>query len=123
MNLNYNTAPSVLRNNISYMNGSDQFRDGNLCVHDHNNFDSNITITDTDFISVSSVGVDGVRGADGNLPVITFLHLKSTSGLIDKGVDVGIPYNGLAPDIGAFEYTQAVVGAILIMFNNAIVIW
>lgn len=30
--------------------------------------------------------------------------LKSTSQLIDKGIDVGRPYNGSAPDIGAHEY-------------------
>jgi hypothetical protein len=31
-------------------------------------------------------------------------HLQSTSPVIDKGVNVGLPYAGSAPDIGAFEY-------------------
>lgn len=31
-------------------------------------------------------------------------HLKAGSAAIDKGIDVGLPYNGAAPDIGAFEY-------------------
>jgi hypothetical protein len=30
--------------------------------------------------------------------------LVAGSDLIDKGVDVGIPYNGAAPDLGAYEY-------------------
>ncbi len=31
-------------------------------------------------------------------------HLQPGSPAIDAGVDVGLPYNGVAPDIGAFEY-------------------
>ena len=30
-------------------------------------------------------------------------HLKSTSQMIDRGLDVGMPYISKAPDIGAFE--------------------
>jgi hypothetical protein len=32
------------------------------------------------------------------------LHLATGSDLIDKGVSVGFPYVGAAPDLGAFEY-------------------
>jgi hypothetical protein len=45
----------------------------------------------------------GPRQADGSLPVSNFLHLSPSSGLIDKGVDVGLPYLGVAPDLGAYE--------------------
>lgn len=31
-------------------------------------------------------------------------HLQSSSPVIDQGVDVGLPYNGGAPDLGAYEY-------------------
>ena len=34
-------------------------------------------------------------------------HLRAGSPAIDAGVDVGLPYNGDAPDLGAFEYDQA----------------
>jgi hypothetical protein len=30
-------------------------------------------------------------------------HLQANSPAIDAGVDVGLPYNGIAPDLGAFE--------------------
>lgn len=30
-------------------------------------------------------------------------HLQSSSPLIDKGINVNLPYNGLAPDMGAYE--------------------
>jgi hypothetical protein len=31
------------------------------------------------------------------------LHLAPSSGLIDKGIDVGLPFLGAAPDLGAYE--------------------
>jgi hypothetical protein len=38
--------------------------------------------------------------------VIRLLHLAHGSTLIDKGVDVGFPFHGPAPDLGAFEFTK-----------------
>ena len=45
------------------------------------------------------------RQADGSLPSLgSYFQLTSGSDAIDAGVDVGLPYSGSAPDIGAFEY-------------------
>ena len=66
-----------------------------------------ITITDNDFVSIDTAGIRGLRQADGGLPEINFLKLKSTSDLINRGIDVGRPYNGLAPDLGAFEFVES----------------
>lgn len=38
--------------------------------------------------------------------------LQETSPLIDAGVDVGLPYVGLAPDIGAYEFGEASLTAL-----------
>ena len=35
------------------------------------------------------------------------MHLASTSDLVNAGTNVGYPYYGSAPDIGAFEYAAA----------------
>jgi MYXO-CTERM domain-containing protein len=48
-------------------------------------------------------GMASARAADGSLPILPFLRLAANSPLIDKGVDVGLPYSGAAPDLGAFE--------------------
>lgn len=64
-----------------------------------------VQATDADFVSISSDGVAGSRQADGSLPNLSYLKLKSTSDLIDKGVYVGFPYTGGAPDLGASEYS------------------
>lgn len=68
-----------------------------------NSWLGNFDVTNDDFISIDTTGVRGPRKADGNLPDINFLHLAYGSNLIDAGTDVGIPFYGLAPDLGAFE--------------------
>jgi len=49
-------------------------------------------------------GILGPRNADGSLPNVDFLRLKKGSRAIDKGEDIGFPFAGEAPDLGAFEY-------------------
>ena len=70
-----------------------------------NNGWQNSLVTDaTDFESIDISQLIQARKADGSLPDVTFMKLKATSDLIDKGVVVdGIPYLGTAPDLGAFE--------------------
>jgi uncharacterized repeat protein (TIGR02059 family) len=93
---------ALVRNCIVYKNNEDA-RIQTGMVHDHNSFDISGAVSDADFMSVNSSGVDGPRQADGSLPNVSFLHLSAGSHLIDAGVNVGIPYNGVNPDLGAFE--------------------
>lgn len=65
---------------------------------------SDMTVSDADFVSLDTSLLTGARQVDGSLPNITFGHLVVGSDLIDAGVYVGLPFNGVAPDIGAFEY-------------------
>jgi hypothetical protein len=69
----------------------------------NNSWNGGVTLTNGDFISVNSAGVDGPRQADGSLPNLNYLKLITGSDLIDAGTNVGMPYNGAAPDQGAFE--------------------
>ena len=68
-----------------------------------NSWNLDTAISEADFLSVTPEGVDGPRQADGSLPDIDFMHLKPDSRLIDGGIDVRLPFNGRAPDLGAFE--------------------
>lgn len=61
------------------------------------------SVTADDFVSLDTTGVSGPRKPDGSLPDVNFLHLAKGSDLIDKGTDIGIPFNGTLPDLGAFE--------------------
>lgn len=57
-----------------------------------------------DFVSIDYSELTGPRKPDGSLPDVSFFHLEADSDLIDAGVDVGLPFNGSAPDLGAFEF-------------------
>jgi len=104
INFEYNNV-AILRNNIVYGNTiRAMYSWGANVTHDHNTLDLPVTVTDADFQSVNSAGMDGPRQADGSLPNLSFLHLAAGSKLIDAGVDVGLPYTGKAPDLGAFEF-------------------
>jgi uncharacterized repeat protein (TIGR02059 family) len=100
-NYQYN-HPATLRNNISYQNDYN-WETGSGVTDDHNSWNGGATVTDADFQSVNSVGMDGPRQSDGSLPVLSFLRPASGSKLIDAGINVGMPFSGNSPDLGAFE--------------------
>ena len=91
----------VLRNNIS-LNGSssDVFLSG--VNHAYNTWNG-IPVNALDFLSLRDILARGPRNPDGSLPVSDFLRLAADSNLIDAGIDVGLTFDGAAPDLGAFE--------------------
>src|SRR6185436_11578571 len=98
----------VLRNNISFAprsTGNDiRNFDAARCTMDHNSFlNDDITVTTDDFLSADTAQLTAPRKPDGSLPVIDFMRPKPKGKLIDKGVDVGLPFYGKAPDLGCFE--------------------
>ena len=90
-----------LRNNIAYGGILTSNMSGTNAAY--NSWDLPVTMSNAQFQSVSTTGWNAPRQADGSLPNLPYLHLASNSTLIDKGVNVGLPYNGKAPDLGAFE--------------------
>lgn len=96
-------APYYIKNNISYKNIGANATIGDNTNVDHNTWDLPVTVADNDFITIVPIGVDGPRQSDGSLPNLTFLKLASGSDLINKGVNVGLPYKSTAPDLGAYE--------------------
>jgi hypothetical protein len=76
---------------------------GSFAVQETNSWLPPFVVTADDFLSLAIDLASAPRQADGSLPEIEFLHLAEGSDLIDAGVDLGYPYYGLAPDLGAFE--------------------
>ena len=72
-------------------------------IESHNSWDAGFSASHSDFLSLDSTGMSGPRQADGSLPNLDFLRLAPNSPLIDAGINVGLPYAGVAPDLGAFE--------------------
>lgn len=72
----------------------------------HNSWNLWVEVSEEDFKSIDVEQLLTARKSDGSLPDAEFMHLVPDSDLIDKGVDVGLSFNGEAPDLGAFEYKE-----------------
>jgi len=98
-----NTTPHVVRNNLSIAGGNDDlFTTGTLETNNSWQVISPAPTTN----DVQSVAVSyalAPRGADGSLPANPFLRPVPGGRLIDRGINLGEPYAGAAPDLGAFE--------------------
>jgi uncharacterized repeat protein (TIGR02059 family) len=80
---------NILKNNIS-LKDANPLRASNVSILANNTFgNAGLSVSESDFIGLDATQLMGNRKADGSL--------------IDAGVDVGLPYTGKAPDIGAFE--------------------
>jgi len=90
-----------MRNNIGFPN-----KNTNMMGVDtgFNSWDLGLTPAAADFSSVMDTDALGPRQPDGSLPNVDFMKLPNGSKMIDKGTDVGLPYAGTAPDLGAFEF-------------------
>ena len=77
-----------------------------FAIQETNNWMSPFIVTPDDFSSLDTTGITGPRKADGSLPDVKFVHLVRGSDLIDAGTNLGIPYTGKAPDLGAFEFSS-----------------
>jgi hypothetical protein len=91
----------ILRNNVVYTGTPVSNASGADIAN--NSWNLPVSVTSADFQSVSTDGWDAPRLPDGSLPVLPYLRLVPSSDLIDKGVNLGLPYSGAAPDLGAFE--------------------
>jgi hypothetical protein len=114
MNYGSSTAGNrILKNNIAYGNivSETQFASGLTYTDEYNDWNDppDVVVTDADFgalpdSSTSMNILTAARQSDGSLPDIGDNYkLAKGSDLVDAGTDVGLPYNGSAPDLGAFE--------------------
>jgi hypothetical protein len=94
-----------LRNNLGYKARSKEVANFDTAQNDaaNNSFDLDLKISDKDFVSVDETELTRPRQSKGDLPVIDFLHPAAQGALEDKGVDLGFPFHGAAPDLGACE--------------------
>ena len=105
----------VMKNNIAYPEKL-RYIGGEYANGEYNTWNLGIVPSDTDFLSLDDpsmtikgedismmAGMLGPRKADGSLPDVDFLKLAPNSQLIDRGIDVGLPYAGISPDLGAYE--------------------
>lgn len=102
---------AIVRNSLSFngplslamdQNMDDQFNSWNT--------PPGIEITEEDFLSLDDTAFTGPRNPDGSITDSDFLRLAPGSDAVDAGTDVGLPFVGKAPDLGAFERNPAGAG-------------
>jgi hypothetical protein len=105
-NYSFSTTNPLNKLTLKNSNTFGSFGSTNATTRDvtNNSWQDGIIANQNDFESIDYSQLLSPRKADGSLPDVTFFHLKTGSDLIDRGVDVGLPFNGSAPDLGAFEY-------------------
>ena len=124
-NFSFPNSPGVgqdtLKNNISYMagGGGDGTHITSNSLQIANSWNG-YTISNNDFISIDTSLARVFRQADGSLPSTSFLRLNTGSSLIDAGTNVGIPFKGSAPDLGAFETTTENTTQQTVILNGAV---
>jgi hypothetical protein len=72
----------------------------------NNSWQNGLSATNADFVSVDTSLLKSKRKSDGGLPDIDYLKLAAGSKLRNAGVDLRLPFNGSAPDIGPFESVE-----------------
>lgn len=96
---------NIFRNNVSIprtgVNGGGFIAD-NSPVEQNNTWNLAVTANASDYLSLLETAAKAPRQPDGSLPT-GFAQLVAGSDLLDKGVDVGIPFTGAAPDLGPYE--------------------
>lgn len=94
----------VILNNLSYGTTND-FRNLDLtaCKLGGNTFQLDTKPRDKHFVTLDENSLMAPRNSDGELPEIRFLHLAPGNPWIDLGTETGRPFEGKAPDPGAFE--------------------
>jgi hypothetical protein len=93
------------KNNVSFgVRGSLDHELATGSVEQNNSWNiATIKADAADFIDLTEESAKAQRNSDGSLPSNSFARLVNNSDLIDKGVDVGLPFKGVAPDLGAYE--------------------
>ncbi len=97
--------PDKIRNNVSFKNGGHIYSQPRQVI-DNNSWQSGLTLSESDFISIDETQLSKPRKDDGSLPEIDFLHPSFGSQLIDAGADTRLPFYGNAPDIGVYEIPE-----------------
>ncbi|HEX2851598.1 MAG TPA: DUF4990 domain-containing protein [Opitutaceae bacterium] len=94
-----------LKNNLGFAATGSEVAELDSAASDvsGNYFNLAVTITAEDFLGLDEADLVKPRKRNGDLPDVAFLHLARGSDAIDRGVDVGRPFKGRAPDLGAFE--------------------
>ncbi|MDR2475500.1 MAG: hypothetical protein LBD45_06550 [Bacteroidales bacterium] len=98
----------VVKNNVSFSprNSGAHITNINTATSavQHNSWNLPVNLSNVDFLSLDISELSWPRQSDGSLPNIALLKPSDNSKIIDKGLDVGFGFEGIAPDLGYAEH-------------------
>lgn len=98
---------NVFKNNVGIRRNpastGNNFIEDNAPLQQNNTWNLSVTPNSADYVSILETAAKAARQPDGSLPT-GFARLTAGSDLIDKGVDVSLPFTGTSPDLGPYEY-------------------
>ena len=96
------TGVHVVKNNLS-IDGTITTAAGSIASNNSWQIITSPAASTNDMLSIDDSFATGPRRDDGSLPEIPFMRPVTGGRLVDKGVNIGLPFSGAAPDLGAFE--------------------
>jgi PKD repeat protein len=105
--INMNTTPTTsgvitLRNNL-VISGTVDIQGSATKISNSWQVITSPAANSNDVLSMDASLLASPRQADGSLPVTALVHPVPNGRLVDKGANIGDPFNGSAPDLGAYE--------------------
>ena len=96
-----------LKNNLGYQGKKEVANfDASTCEFVNNYFDLKLQLKDSDFAGLDETDLMKPRQKNGDLPDVPFLRPVKGSQFLNRGADVGLPFKGIAPELGAFEFKE-----------------
>lgn len=101
-NYSFPNRQHIFKNNISFQGADEDRLSGDSETNSWNGF----TVDSADFRSLDPGQATMERQQDGNLPLIDLLSLSPASEMNNAGTDVGFPFSGPAPSLGAWDSNE-----------------
>jgi hypothetical protein len=97
------SMPHIVRNNLAIGTATNRIRAGSVQLSNSWQIAFTPALGTNDFLSLDDSWAMAPRRDDGGLPEVPFLRPVPGGRVIDKGANLGAPFSGSAPDVGAFE--------------------
>jgi len=98
------TGQHVIQNNLSIGGtNADTFASGSILVSNSWQVITSPAANTNDVISIDTSFATAPRRDDGSLPEMPLMRPMPNGRLVDMGANIGLPFSGAAPDLGAFE--------------------
>ena len=116
-------AKNTFRNNVSIKGTRNDYEIEPIALQQSNSWNTETSVIAklSDYITLTELAAKAPRHINGTLPNNGFARLVAGSSLIDKGTKIdSVPFLGVAPDLGPYEYGQTITSTVGYYFSTAL---